>query len=139
MNCTRPAEAKAPPPGEWAVFHERPFSKRIDRAFGWAAIATAALVASAGLVGAAVALSRGNASAAVGWVCLSLAIAPVIALPVYGLGMAIGGLYRLTRPKTYVVDWHEPETYRQQISPALIFFGFLIAEIVLFGIATRFG
>lgn len=132
-------EAKETPGGEYTVAYERPFPKRLDQAFGWAAIATGTLVAGAGIVGAAFALHRGDTNGAVVWACGGLAFAPILAMPVYGLGMAICGLYRLTLPKAHIVEWREVDTYGRQLRATLIFFGILFAEAALFGILKHFG
>ena len=113
MDRTRQDEAKSPPPGEWAVFHERPFPKRLDRTFRLAARVVAA---TAGLGFGAWAFTAANYTGAA-----SLAIIAVLSLVAaalsYGFVRAVGmmatSLYGFTRRKQYVLDWHEPPPGRR--------------------------
>jgi len=108
MDRTRQDEAKAPPPGEWAVFHERPFPRRLDRAFRLAALVVAPLAGVGfGAWVFTVASHTDPTSLAV-----IAALALVAAVLSYGFVRAVGmmatSLYGFTRRKQYVLDWHAP-------------------------------
>ncbi len=139
MDRTRPAEAKAPPPGEWAVFHERPFPKRLDPFFAIIAAIVAFSIAAAGIVGALVAplgsgANPGAATVAGGFVFAVLAYGGV-----RGVGMAIGAAYRFTRPKSYLVDWNEPVTSAQHNRAVAAFFGVFAMLMAAFWTLHHYG
>lgn len=113
MDRSRPTEAKAPPPGEWAVFHERPFPERLDRAFRLAAIVVAP-IAGLGFGAWAFAVTSHTDSASL---AIIAALALVAAALSYGfvraVGMIVTSLYGFTQRKQYVLDWHEPPPGRR--------------------------
>ena len=96
-------------PGEYAVFHERPFPKRLDRAFRVGAIAVALLAAISGawiILAIAPRIPEGLAGpAAVSGAAL------LFAALAYGftraVGMIVVGIYGSLQKKQYVVDWDD--------------------------------
>ncbi|WP_411904168.1 hypothetical protein [Methylorubrum thiocyanatum] len=114
MERHRHAEAK-PQPGEWAVFHERPFPKRLDRAFRVGAIVAgiigaAALVAWIGVAGST--LDGGQKVAVLAG--LALTAAGMAYGFVRAVGLIVTSLHSATQRKQYVLDWHEPPTAEQK-------------------------
>lgn len=107
MNRRYHDEAKAPPQGEYAVFYERPFPKRLDRFFRLAAIVAAPLAALAA-VGWLLLITTSNDPNKLALALLSLVAAVMAWGAVRAVGMIVTSLYGFTRRKQYVLDWHEP-------------------------------
>ncbi|CAO4183390.1 hypothetical protein CFFPNG_04187 [Methylorubrum aminovorans] len=110
---SRQDEAKAPPQGEWAVFHERPFPKRLDRAFHIGAVVAgvAGAVALVAWIGAAASPPDDAQKVAI-LAGLALGAAGMAYGFVRGVGLIVTSLYGFTRRKQYVLDWHEPPAKR---------------------------
>lgn len=134
---TRQDEAESPREGGYAVFHERPFPKRLERFFRWVAIMVALAVVAYGAGEAVPALLNGKWKAAVSVFCLAGAGAQWFGGVAYGVGLLCVWLYRLTQPKVHVIDWHIPDTYERERKIKSIFFAVLLSNVFLLGIGAK--
>lgn len=96
-----------PPKGEYVVFHERPFPKRLDRAFRIGAIFVGAAI---GIATAAAIFMYARAAPPGSEVWRLVAVAALAGLA-YGLvravGMIVVGIYGGLQKKQYIVDWQD--------------------------------
>lgn len=133
---SRQTKAKESPPGEWAVFHERPFPARLDRGFRIAAIAVGAPILATGAVAALYAVATsGSLKAAGGFLTLAVLAGPIAYGVIRAAGLIVTSLYGLTRRKRYVLDWSGPGDAKHQggltppdvVALALVFGAILLA------------
>lgn len=53
--------------------------------------------------------------------------------------MGVGAAYRLTRPRSYILDWHEPLSAAQQNRATAAFFGVVAILLAAFWTLHHFG
>ena len=97
-----------PPEGEYVVFHERPFPKRLDRAFHFGAILVG--IGAAIWTGTEVGLAQDLPEGAEGWLIVAVASLVLGALTygaVRAVGMIVVGIYGGLQKKQYIVDWQD--------------------------------
>jgi hypothetical protein len=100
---------RTPPSGEYAVFHERPYPKRLDRAFRIGAIVVGAAAAVA--IAWSLFMTAPRASTDLVGALAAAAFSLAFAALAYGftraVGMIVVGIYGGLQRKQYVIDWDD--------------------------------